>query len=389
MFAVIMLIIVIILLLYLMQRYDKTEKKRKNKIEYSDLVGHQNDFITEKILEDLEEKEDKTLEDRYNMFRINLYNRQNVDDARENLYHILDNITEYNPENQDIIFHVFNDVNEFIAPQRLPEEILDNNAHLKRENIDPNHLTERKEIANIYFNETPVHNDPQNVHESEINRFYKNKFDLIKEKNDAEKIVVKDSLPMHIMNIPDPEKRMRAQKTYLSMTSDFPITSLGSSEMKVLDQIWKRIHSEENSGRKKQLIGSLMDQMADATEKSIDNTYHVVCTSGKCLRALDSLTLLDSDETISSPAKTKEIIRKEIFESASKYLEERLEKNDKMYDLYNRPEIDLNEEENRIIGQFVDDIKASFDEKIKEEYKNSGVSKEVIDTVLVEANAGF
>lgn len=385
-----MLIIIIILLLYLMQRYDKKEKKyRRERMEYSDLVGHQNDLMTEKLIEDLEEKEDKTLEDRYNLFRINLYNRQNVDDARVNLYQILDNITDYTPENQDIIFHVFNDVNEFIAPQRLPEEILDTNAHIKRENIDPNHLTERKEIANIYFNETPVHNDPQNVHESEINRFYKNKFDLIKEKNDDEKIEIKDSLPMHIMNIPDPEKRMRAQKTYLSMTNDFPISSLDSTEMKVLDQIWKRIHSEENSKRKNQLIGSLMDQMADATEKSLDNKYHVVCTSGKCLRVLDSLTLLDADKTISSPAKTKEIIRKEIFESASKYLEDRLEKNDKMYDLYNKPEIELNEEENRTVGQFVKDIKSSFEEKIKEEYKNSGVSKEVIDTVLVEANAGF
>lgn len=385
-----MLIIVIILLLYLIYRSDRVKKPDTTEdIKYSDLVGHQNDELTQRVVAGLEEKKDKTLEDRYNLFRLNLYNRQNLVDARENLHQILDNINNYDVEDQDIVFHVFNDVNAFIAPLRLPEEILDGNAQLKRENIDPHHLTERKEVSNIYFNETPVHNDPQNVHESEVNKFYKNKFDMIKQKNSDEKKAVKDSLPMHILNIPNPEKKVRAQKTYLSMLSNNPISSLGSTETEVLDQVWNRIHSDENSDRKTELINSLMDQLADATEKTYDDKYHVVCTSGKCLRVLDSLTLLDSDKLISSPAKTKEIIRKEIFESASKYLDKYLEKNERLNELYNKPEIDLNGAENLEVTKFVEDLKTSFRKKIKKEYRNSGISEEVIETVLVEADAGF
>ena len=393
----VIIIVVIIVLLFILTR--KPSRSKNNvKLSYEDLVGHQNDKITEILAENLENKKDKTMGERYDLYRLNLYNRQNLDEARRNLDDILDNLTNTQvvggnvPDfgDNDIVFHIFNDINHVIAPYRLPDTILDNNAHNKRENIDITHQTDKREISNIYFNETPVHNDPQNVHETEINRFYRDKFETIVRKNrDESNLTNLDTLPIYILNMGDESKKYRAQKTYASMMGDAPISSLNSSEGKVLTEVWKRIHSDENKDRKKELIISLLDQLADATEKSIDGKYHVVCTSGRCLRTLDSLTLLDADEIISNPPKTKEIIRKEIFESASGYLETYLEKNPEMSELYDKPEIDLTDSENKKVSEFVEKIKAGFAEKIHRDYKNSGISPDTIDTILVEANVGF
>lgn len=409
MIKLVILVLVILVLIYILYKNRKSKKInssgnskiREDGIKYADLVGHQNDSITDLLINTLENKEDKTLEDRYNLFRVNLYNRQNLDEARRNLDLIMNHLTDNLPDNienhiqnqtnnEDVVFHIFNEINQIIAPERLPNIILDNNAQNKRENIDTTHQTERREVSNIYFNETPIHNDPQNVHESEINKFYRDKFELIKEKNLEESPVADlNNLPIYILNMGDEVKRFKAQKTYTSMLSNAPISSLNSSEKIVLEQVWKRINSEENEDKKSQLIVSLLDQLADATEKSLDGKYHTVCTSGKCLRALDSLTLLDADPIISSPPKTKEIVRKEIFETASNYLEKYLDKNPEMSELYNKPEVDLTDSENKKVFKFVEKIKEGFAEKIHGEYENSGVSSEVIDGILVEANVGF
>tara|TARA_B110000908_G_scaffold12629_1_gene14713 strand:+ start:6150 stop:7211 length:1062 start_codon:yes stop_codon:yes gene_type:complete len=127
--------------------------------------------------------------------------------------------------------------------------------------------------------------------------------------------------------------------------------------------VWRRIHSPENAENIDSLKNSLRDAIKDCTENG-----HLVCTTGRVTRVLDSLTLLDKNDEISKPIRTDDIERKEVYDQAHTILHRELDKmGEKFKKDYESGEMDNTD---------------AFDERVKESIKKEvGTSKYLNDAL--------
>lgn len=127
--------------------------------------------------------------------------------------------------------------------------------------------------------------------------------------------------------------------------------------------VWRRIHAPGNAENIDSLKSSLREAVIDCTENNL-----LVCTTGRVTRALDSLTLLDIDDSISKPAKTDDIERKEVYDQAHAILHRELDKKGVTF-------------KNAYESGEMDDTDA-FDEKVRESIKKEvGTSKYLNDAL--------
>jgi hypothetical protein len=194
------------------------------------------------------------------------------------------------------------------------------------------HMPKKQDMQQVYYtNEIP--SDPQNVHDTNVNTDIHRKFKKLVENNAYEVDhnpyagmpirevynSIKNSVKSHKFG--NALKRQDAEAVLNTMHSPEKVGALGVSQMELLTEIWKRVHSPDNAERKDSLVGAFMDALADGRENG-----YTVCTIGKCNRLMGSLTLLDTDAVIATPVKTKEILRSEIFTKAHNIINDTLQK---------------------------------------------------------------
>ena len=79
------------------------------------------------------------------------------------------------------------------------------------------------------------------------------------------------------------------------------------SEQDIFSDVWKRVTSAENAGRKADMIKVLAQNMTSGVENG-----SVVCSTGKIMRMLGSLDAMDADLTIAEPLKPEWAVNQEL-----------------------------------------------------------------------------
>jgi hypothetical protein len=220
---------------------------------------------------------------------------------------------------------------------------------------------ERVILADIRANIMPedpfdveITSDPQNVHDSNVNRNLASKYEKICYLNGEPRLTIPDILNA-TRHHPDQHAINRVLHT---MEMDYlPISKLNDSEINIALNVLQRILSKDNINNRDSLIAAYCDALKDSYDTDKD---YVVCSQGRISRIIESLTLLDNDKDLSSPAKTDEIVMSEFMGKAHKNLQEfisHLSANEKARYDKNDAEID-------------NELKRKLSESMLEEYRD-------------------
>lgn len=280
-----------------------------------------------------------------------------------------------------------------ILPRRLPS-----NKKKRSKNAEP--LTEKEMIRENYFAENDIRNDPQNVHESQVNKDMARIYQNILNRNKIEDELLgfsNDDISANINAIKNyaksfkfenPKGKDRALKTIDVMSKGNWITSLNARESEILSNVWKRTGSAENEQNRISLQSSLMNSLADCIEDGYNGNEYQVCISGRVGRVLGSMTLLDANEQISEPIKTAEILRNEIFSKSYKIIQDSLkETDDETARGYNgtlespAPEVETK------VRVFEDQVRDRIETTLRKEYEDK-VDKKILENLIQDAKAG-
>ena len=260
-------------------------------------------------------------------------------------------------------------------------------------------VTPKMEKQDAYFEERDIRNDPQNVHESQVNNDLARIYHQILQRNETENILFQDEMnnPRALAEIrnymtkrkwSDDKQRQRAFRTLDKIAEGNWITNLNARESEVLSEVWRRMNSPQNEDNRDGLHDSLMDSLADCVEPGYNGQDYQVCASGRMGRVLGSLTLLDTDANISEPIKTAEILRNEIFAKSYQIIQDSLKATDaETARAYNgvleapAPDVDAK------LAEFESGLKTRIDTELRNEYENK-VEKRVLDNLIADAQAG-
>lgn len=426
--AVIILVIVILLIIVCLywypSAYDNIINTARYKYDeyftdpqklYERTIGYELDDNAKLALRKAHKKDE--------MYTLNEMNGRNskIADAAENSF-ILANLYNYNvapnvpaPNKQHAKHEAAYHFNHTVArimnnpvavineAHQAPEFMLDrtevfynDNAPLVRPNIEQARAIVRDARRAItqpsYFAQRDVPNDPQNVHDSQVNADMRNMYAEIQRANAQLPTKSDDEIMAEISNVirgAPPDKAQDAQLIFDKMREPNTISSLsldGSdvTERQLLIDVYQRITAPENINNRDNLTASFINALADGMDKN-NGGKHSVCTTGRCSRLLGALTLLDTNPTIAQPIKTKEILRNEIFAKAHNIIQNRLAKSPNEADLYNG-KTEETQENAPILEAFNQSLKQEISDTIHNEYSHS--DKKIIDDLVRDAQAG-
>lgn len=269
----------------------------------------------------------------------------------------------------------------------------------RRKTKNGHNPTPRELTRDLYFEEREIRNDPQNVHESQVNNDMMRVYRNILAKNDRDDGIVGGTVN-HAANIAelrqyannykytDPKQKERVMKTINKMAEGNYITSLNAKENEILSNVWKRTNSLDNEANRENLRTALITGLADCVEAGYNGTEYQVCASGRTGRVLGSMTLLDADENISEPIKTAEVLRNEVFAKSYKIIQDALkETDDETARGYNgalespAPDVDMR------VKQFEDTLRNRIAFTLRAEYEGK-VDSHVLENLVKDAQAG-
>ena len=245
-----------------------------------------------------------------------------------------------------------------------------------------------------YYEPKPIRNDPQNVHDTELTHDLKIKYNRIVEKNnrDANNIGLRNyrqptiadvRVDLNAARLPE-TTRENASTVLTTITNGGAVTALGTTEDKILLEVWKRINSPDNEENRDELKRSLWTSMASGVETNYNGNSATVCTVGRCSRILDSLTLMDSDKHIAKPPQTVEVLRNEVLSKSYVVLQNAL-RNSPLAAVYNgtEPETDDNRQ---ALDDFKLSVKREIADTIHKDYPDA--KPDTLNNIIQDAQAG-
>lgn len=427
--AVVIIIIILIIIIYISNKQviNKSTKKTYNSYFadpidlYTETIGYEYDdaasmaiekaLINEKKFVGIKNSSKKTLNSFIlaDLYRFNVVpnqkTKQNIKKNQlnsalfynETLERIIDdpiNITRHPVKNITPEF-IINRVENFYdnLEPRPVDEITRLRPNINRaRNIVRN--TRKTDNPKHYYDQKPIANDPQNVHDSQVSNDVKYIFNKVVEKNRNEDYDPSfEDIRSDILKYKFPTKdhQYRAIRILNKFTEGNANTNLGTTEDMILLNIYKRINSPENTESRDNLKAALFDSMADSMDKNQYGEYREVCLSGRCNRIIQSLTLLDNDEKISKPIKTTEILKNEVFAKSYKIIQDELSRADPIVaDMYNGKVVDSNSEtktENAAkLEEFENKVKQEIESTIKKDHTN--IEPHILETLIEDAQAG-
>ncbi len=247
-----------------------------------------------------------------------------------------------------------------------------------------------------YYQERPLPNDPQNVHDSEFNEELGTLYRALVAKNmhtdkpleRAEHVVTDEELLQEIDKyIQGRPEESRARPIFQRMQEAATISSLGTNERRILLETWKRTHAPINVKANKvdDLRAAIVQGLADCMESRELGKWSEVCVTGRCGRVLGALTLIDADQTLSTPLKTQAVLRKEAFAAAYRIINDTLEAApNNIVEQYQgfKPITD-----EAAVNKLEIDLHKEIDTGLRQIY--SHVSSRVLDPLIKDAQAGI
>jgi hypothetical protein len=300
----------------------------------------------------------------------------------------------------------FNQIREVVALARR------NNANVRAETVvaDPNMPYTRRKIPRdpgrrhgtdtpvqaareIYYDIQDVRNDPQNVHETNVVHELKQLYEKIQNKNAVEEQILGTAMAdirdvrASIDRLTDHGKKQNALKALDMMLKQNFVSSLDTNETEVLSNVWKRIHSADNTEQRENLRDSLVNSLSECVEKDYNGNGQLVCTTGRVSRVLNSLTLIDNDPNINKPVMTSEILRNEVFGKTYNILQTELAKAEPdVQRMYNGLPGDDAPDLRARVEKFEGDVKNMIETTVRETYPDA--KPEVLTNLIMEAQAG-
>lgn len=198
--------------------------------------------------------------------------------------------------------------------------------------------------------------DPQNVHDNNVNRKYKNKIlHLIKLNGEwmgANVASIYQQTYLELTNAGKSDKNLIKvlNKIMEGCTIDIGVKSY--PERQILAETWHRIHHDDNGKNRDLLEESIVNSLKDG----VDNNGMIQCSIGRVHRIVDSLVNLDADKILSEPVPTTAILKIEVNSKIAKLLNDELEASSELSDDYNSGKN----------TKSVSEMKSRIEEKLKE-----------------------
>jgi len=255
--------------------------------------------------------------------------------------------------------------------------------------------TEKQKTQDNYFEERDIRNDPQNVHETQVNNDMERIYRNVLHNNDNDFTYATEGPPdlaelrayVSTYKFSDPKKKARALQTINKMAEGNWIAKLNARENEVLSNVWRRTGSSANEANRDSMRAALMDSLADCVETGYNGAEYQVCASGRTGRVLGSMTLLDADDAISQPIKTGEILRNEVFAKSYKIIQDSLKETDvETARGYNgelespAPDVDYK------VQEFEKHVRDRIANTLREDYPT--VDSKILDNLISDAQAG-
>lgn len=343
---------------------------------YNNLVGYQNDTqtdIVEATLVTSIQSDPEDLAAIYSLSRLARYNRQDHARADQLLDTVLDRMLNTDVIMEDYLINAVHDytVNPNIVEQAVTRGATNRKAAVAAEN------TAKQAQNKAYFRGVDVFSDSQNVHDRAVNssnnKRYNRLLQLLPGYTTRPDAGLEEYVKKH-----GSSKAYDAFQTIQSKSER--VQSYGDTEYNVLSNVWHRIQTVNDPEISRSLKVSLLDQLDNCIENGLS-----VCSTGRTSRIMDTFTKIDPDPVLSEPVKTISIIRKEVFDKAYNYIQTNMP--EETYNLYTK--IDPTPEEEKTVNTVMENIKEKFTEDIRKEYEGTDIDRDVLDTVINEAKAGF
>lgn len=212
-------------------------------------------------------------------------------------------------------------------------------------------------------------NDGQNVHDSTVVKTVKASVDRLRQ------AVAGNSQPgnrdtaaqiRHLIAGADaaPDKKKKAMQALDTIErNNQVISSTGTSELELLDLVWKRIHHEDNQNNGQVLRENLINELSDSIEHDLP-----VCSTGRFTHVLDTLNGVDELVQI----KPQWALHKEIYEKTGVLFQEEKDKLPEA-DRIAVDAIDPTPEQQVTCDTIIDKIKTDIRDNFKTSYVDSGI----------------
>jgi hypothetical protein len=317
-----------------------------------------------------------------------------------------------NVNQPDIEFMLFEigAFNDMYQPGVLFEDLLDNTTEV----TTPSTINERKtaaiaaaskptEAIDNYFKSSSVYTDnPQNVHDSGVNSDLRLTLSKIRS-YEPEAPSPADAINEAITFIGTKYSgrgSIKAQHA-LSVLNERvahggSIDTFNDTEDRIFASVWARTNTPQNALNADKMREAIIDSLADCYDND-----SIVCINGRTARVINSLVTLDSDETISAGAMTKEAYRNQIFTEARDIISREIAVAKESADptlaavgKYFDGQLDINEDDkeaNRDLltarEKFIKDVKSEIDQNLKQ--YNSTFRSEELQKIANECYAGI
>jgi hypothetical protein len=143
---------------------------------------------------------------------------------------------------------------------------------------------------------TQGYNDPQNVHDSQVNSTVKHSIDNLKKSTDI--IKSKQQSIKEIRELLGKEKQTdKIKNAFKSLKkiedSSDEMLGTGMTGSDAINLVWNRIHDSKNKDSSEILKENLLDELSDMQEHG-----HTVCAGGRFNRIIDTLNVIDPEVKI-------------------------------------------------------------------------------------------
>lgn len=318
-----------------------------------------------------------------NKKRQHINKKRNEKNVREHHYYqqALDRIIRYPQQNLNNANTIIDQIDNYY--REVPPMVDITPTVLQARDIVRKSKKEKTNTKEDYFiDQQKITSNPQNVHDSQVSKDIKNIYHHIKQtSSEISKEQAFQDIENAINSMSDSTKKQKALSTLGTIKKGYRIESLNDSEDHILVNVWKRINDPVNNDNRNNMVASLVDSLADCIETNRYGNDYQVCTNGRTSRIINSLTLLDENPDISSPPRTKEMIRNEALMKSLAILKDEKSKNPDIAKKY-----DEGDQTSNVI-QFEDKVKNRIEETLKKDY--SDINSHDLDNIIKDAQAGI
>ena len=178
----------------------------------------------------------------------------------------------------------------------------------------------KKEAYEKFVENNKTHtSDTQNVHDSEVNHQLSRSFNALKQATlpiSDNLDMIKDDVLNYAKSLPN-ESQDRIRKSIDRIVSGKSYnSSIKTTEDELLKLVWSRCYDKTNSTNERLIKDAVIESLLDMT-----NNGSTVCSTGRCSRLIDSLTLLDSNKELASGFATSEQLRNDSLDKSNEILE--------------------------------------------------------------------